>query len=186
MFKGSVKWLLIPLLVSAVSGAEAEQGDQYTIASKKWEVGISAAGFIEGSTGDALHSSGAGGIRASYRFDPAWSVTGDYLFTSNVGVTGQDTETDIHRALLSVDWDAWPNDNYSPFLLVGGGYEAFPDMDERDGILVFLGGGVRYIFAESWGVSAEGKLKWNMDHQDQGAILTVSLNYRFSSGEEAK
>jgi len=170
------------LLIASAAVAE-ENTAQNTIAQHRWEVGISATGFIEGSKGDDLKSSGGGGIRIGYRWDRSWSMVGDYLYANDVGINDKTEESDIHRILASVNWDAWPDDTYTPYLLVGGGYEAMPDFDDRDGMLAFLGGGVRYVFAENWGLNAEGKLKWNLDHADQGAIVTFSLNYRF--GEKA-
>ena len=173
------------LLIASAAVAETEENTaQNTIAQHRWEIGISAAGFVEGNTGDNLKSSGGGGIRVGYRWDPSWCIVGDYLYTNDVGINDKTDESDIHRILASVNWDAWPDDSYTPYLLVGGGYETMPDFDDRDGALVFLGGGVRYIFAESWGLNAEGKLKWNLDHTDQNAIITLSLNYRFGEAAE--
>ena len=155
------------------------------IAYKKWEIGIMANGFIEGSADDPLQSSAAGGLRAGYRFDPAWSVVGEYMFTSRSSFNYTDNKTDIHRILANINWDTWPKDNYSPYLALGIGYEFFPDFaSERNGALVAFGGGVRYIFTETLGINVEAKYKINLDHTDVNVLLSLGLNYRFSTDED--
>ena len=165
--------------------ADTKEIKKNAIASKKWNIGIMANGFIEGSSGDDLQSSGAGGLRTGYRFDPAWSLVGEFMYTTKSSFRYTDKKTDIYRILADVNWDAWPKDNYTPYITAGLGYESFPDYAaERNGVLAAFGGGIRYIFTESFGINAEAKYKMNLEHRDANILLTFGLNYRFSTDKD--
>ncbi len=183
--------MLKKTLISVTAGGlltMAAAAENTAIASKKWEVGIGAAGFIEGSSGDGLQSTGAYALRTNYRFKPAWSLTGEYMFSPNGNYRDRDDRTDIHRVIASVDWDAYPDDYYSPYLAAGIGYEEFSgDASNRNGALAAFGGGIRFNFTETIGVNLEAKYKMNLDHQDTNVLLTGALNYRFgTSGDNAE
>ena len=160
---------------------------EYSIQSKTWEVGLGVGGFIEGSKGDDKQSTAAGALRASYRYDPSWSVELEYMYSNNQSFRYTDDTMDIHRGILVFDWDMWPQKHYSPYFGIGGGYESFPtDAAKFNGAIVNISGGFRYIFAESWGLNVDAKYKYNLDHIDQNIMLTFAINYRFSTDDEAK
>ena len=180
--------MLKKILATVIAGGLltiAAAADSTAIASKKWEIGIGAAGFIEGSSGDGLQSTGAYALRTNYRFKPEWSLTGEYMFSGNGNYRDHDNKTNIHRAIASVDWDAYPDDYYSPYLAAGIGYEEFSsDAANRNGALAAFGGGIRFNFTETLGVNLEAKYKLNLDHQDTNVLLTGALNYRFGTADD--
>lgn len=183
-----LKKLYLPALLmlgTSFTHVLAEEMPQGSVGAKKWEVGVMANGFIEGSSGDKLQSSGAGGLRTMYRFEPNWTVTGEYMFTSRTSFSDTDDKTDIHRILATVDWDAWPERTWTPYLALGAGYESFPDYAvDRNGAIGVFGGGVRFVFTDELGLNVEAKYKVNLDHQDVNVLLSLGLNYRFSTDED--
>ena len=173
--------------VLATFMANTASAEEYSIQSKTWEIGMGVGAFIESSKGDDKKSTGAWALRASYRYDPSWSAELEYMYSSNQNFRDVDDRTDVHRATLLFDWDMWPQKHYSPYFGIGGGYESFPDNAAQfNGAIFNVSGGFRYIFAESWGLNANAKYKYNLDHIDQNVMLTFTINYRFSTDDEAK
>lgn len=190
-----LKKLSLPALLmlgTAFTHISADEMPQDSVSAKKWEVGVMANGFIEGSDNDGLQSSGAGGLRTMYRFKPNWTVVGEYMFTSKASVRNSDDKFDIHRMLATVDWDAFPEKKWTPYIALGAGYESLPDdAAERNGVVAVYGLGIRVTLNNFFGLNndylglnAEAKRKDNLDHRDVNVLLTVGLNYRFSTDEK--
>lgn len=183
-----LKKLYLPALLmlgTSFTQVWADEMPEGSVGSKNWEVGIMANGFVEGTNDDNQQSSGGGGLRAMYRFDPNWTVVGEYMFTSSASTRESKDKFDIHRMLATVDWDAWPEKEWTPYFALGAGYESFPDQAaQKNGMVAVFGPGVRFIFTDYLGLNVEAKYKQNLDHQDVAVILSIGLNYRFSTDED--
>lgn len=179
-----LKTIVLPAVASALISTSAladEHGADanVTIASKAWEIGVTGTANYEGSNNDELGTYPSWGIRGSYRVADHWAVVGQYAYAPEVKPRDGGDKVQIHRFLAEVNYDVAPHERRSPYFIVGAGYETFDNLDDRDGMLVDLGLGLRYALTECIGANIEAKAKANLDHSDQTALLTFALNYRF-------
>lgn len=146
---------------------------------KNLEFGLMVNGFIEGSEGDELQSSGAVGVRGGYFFTPQWSLSSELMFANNVGFNNAEGSTDIYRFLISGNWYHQTSESSRAFLSAGTGYESFPEFSPKNGMVGTVGLGVAYLFTDAYNVSIEAKYKTNLDHKDIAVLISLALNYRF-------
>lgn len=174
-----LKFIAASFIASAVvaNSSAADTAKQNDV--NLWEIGVMANGFIEGSEGDELESSGAGGIRSSYFFSPQWSVNGAFMYAGNVGFNTGTGSTDIYRMLLTGSWHQQTTENSRAFFSAGTGYESFPEFSAKNGMVGVFGIGVRYLISDTYSVTAEAKYKMNLDHKDVAVLISLALNYRF-------
>jgi hypothetical protein len=173
------KTVFLSLLAATLFSVSCAAEDTAVIADKKFEIGVGLVGDIEGNTGDKLHSNGGLLLQGGYRFAPNWSVTGIYTYAPNVGITDSDQKTDIQRIIADLNYDFTPDKAYSPYLLAGAGYETMSNIQNRDGFLLGVGGGVRYCFTSAFDIDLSGMAKFDMDHTDQAVLVNVAVNYRY-------
>lgn len=175
-----LKYIAASLVASAVvaNSSAADTAKQNDV--NLWEIGVMANGFIEGSEGDELESSGAGGLRSSFFFSPRWSVNGELMYAGNVGFrNGRTDSTDIYRMLLTGSWHQQTTENSRVFFSAGTGYESFPAFSSKNGMVGVFGVGARYLISDTYNVTAEAKYKMNLDHKDVAVLISLALNYRF-------
>ncbi len=186
--------LIAASLLSSAGLAEDDQRTKeknlnYLIVSSQWEVGITANYAWEGRDTDPLDNALGLGLRGAYRFLDAWSLVAEYDYWSGVDGGLNKGDTDIHRFLLNLNADLWPEKRHTPFVLGGIGYEKYPDLQNtthENGAITNFGFGYRYKFTKNISMLGEARWRQNFDHSDDdGAIFTVGLNYHFTKEDEA-
>ena len=155
-----------------------------TVADTKFEIGVGVNGDIEGSKDDPLHSNGGLLLQASYRFLPNWSVTGIYTYSGNVGTAYSDLKADINRYIVDLNYDFAPEETYSVYVFVGGGYEDTTKTEyggyDRDGFLFGGGLGMRIYLSTHFGLNFSGMYKYNDEADDSAVLLNAAVTYRFN------
>lgn len=176
-----LKTFSVPLLLAGtLVSLSASAADSDAVADTTFELGIGVYVDSEGVQNDALRSNGGLLLQGSYRFAPAWSVTGSYTYAHDIEISGYGSKTGIHRFIADVNYDFTPKSFYSPYLFAGAGYEHFSDTpSDRDGVLLGFGAGLRLNFSDTIGVNASAMLKTNMEHADRAVLWNAAVNYRF-------
>ena len=168
------------LLANVLLAASTFAADTKPVADTKLEVGIGIQGDSEGSDSDSLNSNAGLLLQVGYRLAPAYSVTGIYTYSQNVGIGGTNDETNINRFIANLNYDFIPEKTGSPYIFAGAGYEDFTNTPtDRDGMLVDVGVGYRYYFTDHIGANVAVAGKFNLDHTDRAILMNAALNYRF-------
>lgn len=175
------KTLTAPLLLAGtLFCTSAFAADSITVADTKYEVGVGLQYDFEGDNNDALQSNSGLLLQGSYRFAPALSVTGDFAYSPSVHYNNYSKNTDIYRFIANVNYDFMPDKFFSPYLLVGLGFESFSDTPtDRDGFLGDFGAGMRFYFTKSIGLNVSAMAKYNLDHDDRAILMDAAFIYRF-------
>lgn len=150
----------IAVLALAAVPAVAANGEQ-----GEWELGLYAGyGLLDGY--DILHPDDGflGGVRVGYHFVPHFSLEGSWQKlnseTNIRGVPGSpEFDFDLISTRLNVLWNFKPGEACNPFLTAGIGIERADadDAGNTSDLGVNLGGGVRWYFADHFGLRLDGR-----------------------------
>ncbi len=95
----------------------------------------------------------------------------------------QGAETDLERGMLSLQYDIPSKGKITPYVFAGGGYEKLhrdePATNVDSQAFYNVGAGLRYAINEKVDLVAEGRVIHKVEDQDDDAIGSVGLGFKF-------
>ncbi len=174
--------MTVLLSAPAVFAEDSAVGAKTGFLKSNWEIGV--IGNFNSVGDDSLSNNGGIGIRGAYRFADYWRVTADASYNPSVSQDNSSEDTDYIRLMVDINYDFFPENRHTPYLLAGLGYAMLPDTpDDRDGLLTNLGLGYKFLAGESIGIEVEAcwisNLTSDPSPDDNMFQLIAGVSYRF-------